>query len=66
MVFPSQEVVLQLFAGGEAQGFPCQGLVKSPRLANYSSENIAGERGGQNRLGAFLLVSKRYSRVACL
>lgn len=65
-MFPSQEVVLQLFAGDGAQGFPCQALVKSPRLANYSSESIAGERGGQNILGAFLLVSKRNSGVVAL
>lgn len=63
MVFASQEVVLQLYAGGGAQDFPCQVLVKSLRLINYCSESIAGG-GGQSSFRAFLLFSRRNSGVA--
>lgn len=45
-IFPSQEVLLHLFTGGGAQGFPCHVLVKSPELANYSLESLLGA-GGQ-------------------
>lgn len=41
-IFPSREVLPHLFAGGGTPGFPCHVLVKSPGLANYSSESVSG------------------------
>lgn len=59
-------MLLHLFTGGGAQGFPCHVLVKSPELANYSLESLLGGGGQWSQAFPFCFQKEFWGSISVI